>query len=572
MALRRQLPNLLSGLRLALVPALLALAWSGHPTAFLCLFALALSTDVLDGYLARRWHASSELGAKLDSWGDLATYAVFPLCAWWLFREKLMAQLGFVLAALGAFTAPTLVGLAKFRRLTSYHTRAARAVSIVMGAGLLLFLGFDAPWLFQAAVLLLLVEAIEEIAITAVLPQWRANVPSIFAALRSARGAGPALALALLGMPLVAGAGAGADLPDLLPDVSDVHMEFNTTAAAGDVAEGCASATRGLDLLKLSLITRNVGLGDMNVGPPNCPDCTKPQNANAVCGNPDFICSPAGGHNHPHYNNFLRYEVLDPNGVVAATGGKRSFCLEETDCPDNPLGFVDRHSCQNQGLNAGCYDIYQYTLGCQYVDVTMLLDGDYTLRVTVDPLDRFAEVSEANNVIDVPVTIRRVPPADVALEGGAVALKVEKVLRLRSRASEVADLAGSRADPTRFGAALYAVDLGGGSQIGFDLPASGWKRSGKADAPKGFRYKGDGSALDPCTSVKITRKGVKATCLLNGEHAHFDLPVLGDLRVRLEVGVAPRLMCATFGGKTKRNDAVALKRKGAAAAGCELVE
>jgi phosphatidylglycerophosphate synthase len=572
MDFRRQLPNLLSGLRLALVPALLALAWSDRPTAFLWLFAFSLSTDLLDGFLARRWQAGSELGAKLDSWGDLATYAVFPLCAWWLFREKVVAQLGFVLAAIFAFVAPTLVGLAKFRRITSYHTRAAKAVAIVMGAGLLLFLGFGSPWLFRAAVILLLVEAIEEIAITAVLPKWCANVPSIFSALRIARGAAPVLALALLGFPLGAAAGTGMDLPDLRPEVSDVHMEFNTTAAAGDIAEGCATNTKGIDLLKLSLITQNDGPADMNVGDPNCPDCKLPENANAVCGNTDFICSPAGGHNHPHYNNFLRYELLDPNGVVAATGGKRSFCLAETDCPGHPESLVNRHSCENQGLNAGCYDIYQYTLGCQYVDVTFVPDGAYTLRVTVDPLDRFAEVSEANNVIEEPVLIQRAPIEDVALEGGAVALKVEKVLKLRTKASEVTDLAGATTDPTLFGAALYVVDLGGGSQIGFDLPAGGWKRSGKATAPKGFRYKGDGSDLDPCRSVKVTRKGVKATCLLDGEHAHFELPALGDLRLRLELGVAPRLMCATFGGKTKRNDSVALKRKGAASASCELPE
>ena len=474
-----------------------------------------------------------------------------------------------MLAALFAFAVPTLVGLAKFRRVTSYHTRAAKAVAIVMGAGLLLFLGFDSPWLFQAAVILLLVEAIEEIAITAVLPQWRANVPSIFSALRIARGAAPALALVLLGLPLGAAAGVTAELPDLRPEVSDVHLETNTTAAAGDVAEGCASATKGLDLLKLSLTTQNDGPADMNVGDPMCPlPCS--EHPNETCGNPDFICSPAGGHNHPHYNNFLRYEVLDPNGVVAATGGKRSFCLEETACP----GQIPRsgHTCENQGLNAGCYDIYPFTLGCQYVDVTAVPDGEYTLRVTVDPLDRFAEVSEANNVIEQPVVIERAPLVDVALEGGAIALKVEKVLKLRTKASEVADLAGSSSDPTLFGAALYVADLGGGSQLGFDLPASGWKRSGKTTAPKGFRYKGDGSDLDPCTSVKVTRKGVKATCRLDGEHAHFDLPAMGELYVRLEMGAAPRRLCASFGGKDKRNDEAVLKRAGAPPASCDLVE
>src|SRR5574338_214904 len=155
MDLRRQLPNLLSSLRIALVPALLALAWNGGPVAFLWLFAFSLSTDLVDGYLARRWKVGSEMGAKLDSGGDLATYAVFPLCAWWLFREKVVAQLGFVVAGLVAFVAPTLIGLAKYRRLTSYHTWAAKLCAIVMGAGLLLFIGFDPPWLSQDAVVLL---------------------------------------------------------------------------------------------------------------------------------------------------------------------------------------------------------------------------------------------------------------------------------------------------------------------------------------------------------------------------------------------------------------------------------
>ena len=560
-------PNLLSSLRLLLVPALLALAWNEKPVAFLWLFAFSLSTDLVDGYLARRWKAGSEMGAKLDSWGDLATYAVFPLCAWWLFREKVVDQLGFVVAAVIAFVAPTLIGLAKYRRITSYHTWGAKLCAIVMGAGLLLFLGFDVPWLFRAAVILLLLSAIEEIAITAVLPQWRANVPSFFTALRIARGAAAALALLALGAPTSALAG-GALLPDLVPNVSDVRTDFDTTVAAGDVAEGCASATTGRDLVRLSLITQNDGPGDVTVGDPLCPDCTDPNNANQVCGNPDFICSPAGGHNHPHYNNFLRYEIVDPNDVVVAEGGKRSFCLAETACPGGSPGT---HSCENQGLDAGCYDIYPFYLGCQYVDVTLVPDGVYRLRVTVDPLDRFAEADETNNVLEQEVTIQRTPIPDVSLEGGALALVAEKVLKLKARASEVVDLSGGQNDPSESGAAMYVTDLVGGDQIGFALPAAGWKRSGKAENPKGFVYKSDGKDdLYPCTSVKITRKGVKAKCRLSGEHTHFELPAEGDVFVRIEVGATPRLMCGSWGGKTKRNDALVLKRANAAAATCNV--
>jgi len=554
---RRHLPNLLSGLRIALVPVLLWLAWTGHATLFLASFAFSLSTDLLDGYLARRMRSGSELGAKLDSWGDLATYAVFPLCAWWLFRERVVEQIAFVIAALIAFVAPTAIGLLKFHRITSYHTRLAKLVAIVMGAGLILYLGFDVPALFQGAVLLLLVEAIEEIAITAVLPEWRADVPSLFTALKLARAAKPAamLALALLGLP----GAASAQLPDLVPGVSDVRVELSASVAAGDVAEGCAGGTTGRDLVRLSLTTRNDGPGDVDVGDPMCPDCVS--HPNEVCGNPDFICSPAGGHNHPHYQDFLRYEIVDPNGVVAATGGKRSFCLSESMCLD---GSSFQHSCSNQGLDAGCWDVYQYSLGCQYVDVTELPDELYMLRVTVDPENKFAEVSEQNNVLEQPILLLRGPLTDVSLEKGSLLLKPEHVFRVRARAPETLQLFGSKSDPTRDGGTLYVLDTIGGDQIGFGLAASGWKRIGKATAPHAYRYRGKRREDGACSFVQVSRGSLQAHCSLRGDHTHFALPAEGNIFVQLLLGVADRRFCASFGGETLRNDEILVRRRDAA--------
>src|SRR5512139_3718733 len=279
MELARRLPNILSAFRLAMVPVLLTLAWRGHSTVFLFAFALSLSSDIADGWLARRTGASSELGAKLDSWGDLSNYLVLPLCAWWLWPELILAELPLVGIAAVAFVAPTLMGLLKFRRITSYHTRAAKLCAIVMGAGLLIYLSTGWVWLFRIAVVLLVVEAIEEIAITTLLPEWRANVPSFFAARRIAKGGGALLALVLA--PALA---AAQQLPDLVPDVADIHTEFGATVSNGDVVEGCASAASGLDLLRLSLITRNLGPGDIDLGDPGCPLCR--DNPNAICANP----------------------------------------------------------------------------------------------------------------------------------------------------------------------------------------------------------------------------------------------------------------------------------------------
>ena len=69
------IPNILSLLRLGLVPVLVGLALAGLGDVFLFILVISLMSDVLDGYLARKLNQTSELGAKLDSWGDVRTYA-----------------------------------------------------------------------------------------------------------------------------------------------------------------------------------------------------------------------------------------------------------------------------------------------------------------------------------------------------------------------------------------------------------------------------------------------------------------------------------------------------------------
>jgi CDP-diacylglycerol--glycerol-3-phosphate 3-phosphatidyltransferase len=187
MSWRRHLPNALSCLRLALVPVLLVLAWRGQQTAFLWCFGGALASDVVDGFVARRFGGESELGARLDSWGDLAIYAVLPLCAWWLWPDRVLAKLPLVAIGLICFAAPTAIGLVKFGRITSYHTYFAKLMANLLGLALILYLGFGVGWLFDLGVILLVFESIEEIAITAVLPEPRSNVHSIVHALRIAR-------------------------------------------------------------------------------------------------------------------------------------------------------------------------------------------------------------------------------------------------------------------------------------------------------------------------------------------------------------------------------------------------
>lgn len=64
------LPNVLTLLRILAVPVFAIAVWYGHNVEACVIFALAGLTDLLDGYIARRFNQKSELGAVLDPAAD----------------------------------------------------------------------------------------------------------------------------------------------------------------------------------------------------------------------------------------------------------------------------------------------------------------------------------------------------------------------------------------------------------------------------------------------------------------------------------------------------------------------
>ena len=186
--------------------------------------------------------------------------------------------------------------------------------------------------------------------------------------------------------------------PDLTPEIYGVSLEANQTIGSGDVAEGCAGATDDRTLLRFGMRVHNVGDAPEVIGDPGCPDCKLFPGAS--CANPDFVCSPANGHMHPHFEGFSRYELFDMHGNSVAIGAKRGFCIRD----DGPEPGCATYDCNNQGISVGCFDDYGPTLGCQYIDVTDvpgIMTRAFRLRVTVDPLQLLVDGDRANDVTEV---------------------------------------------------------------------------------------------------------------------------------------------------------------------------
>lgn len=185
------LPNLISLARLLSAPVALWVALDGHGLAYKWLFAAAVASDCVDGLLARLLHAQTVLGARLDAAADAATYLVLFFAVLSLWPEFVLAHSVLLAAALTLYGLNHLWSLLRFRRLPAYHTWAGKTSAVLMAAGMLLWFVSGIGALFTAALVVSIVSVLEQLAITALLTHWHADLPTLVHALRLRRAPGP---------------------------------------------------------------------------------------------------------------------------------------------------------------------------------------------------------------------------------------------------------------------------------------------------------------------------------------------------------------------------------------------
>jgi hypothetical protein len=152
-------------------------------------------------------------------------------------------------------------------------------------------------------------------------------------------------------------------------------------------------------LLRFSTFIVNYGELDAVVGSPANP--IPPLVAS------DFEYSPC--HGHYHFQGWGDYSLEDAAGRVVAFGHKQAFCLRDSLVyyGSDPGGGYD---CDYQGLSSGWADAYPAGLDGQWIDITGLPAGSYTLVVSVNPERKIAEANDAfPNTVRVPVVIPAAP-------------------------------------------------------------------------------------------------------------------------------------------------------------------
>ena len=160
------IPNLLSLLRIALVPVLALAAAFNQADLFLLLLAISLLSDLLDGYFARKLHQVTELGARLDSWADMATYAMMIIGLYLIWPSVFDQQFFFLMAATLSYILPVIIALFRFGSFPSYHTWGAKLAALLIAPAFYLLILNDQQLFFRLVIVFHVVVALEEIAIT----------------------------------------------------------------------------------------------------------------------------------------------------------------------------------------------------------------------------------------------------------------------------------------------------------------------------------------------------------------------------------------------------------------------
>jgi hypothetical protein len=193
----------------------------------------------------------------------------------------------------------------------------------------------------------------------------------------------------------------------LLPDLGMLKLRnFNIEVAGGQ--------TR----LRFTTIIANIGAGpfqvrghDRNANDELFVDQAV-QNSDGTWSShsvPEYMMYFAGdGHSHWHLRDLEGYVLKNQAGGISAVGEKHGFCFFDNfewklTLPGAPSSGV-YHGCGNfsdpevtTGLSIGWGDRYVQKLPDQYINITGLPSGQYTVTATADVLGGFDERCEGNN-------------------------------------------------------------------------------------------------------------------------------------------------------------------------------
>lgn len=184
------IPNVITSYRLFIDPVILYFIISGKEKLFAIFLVINLLTDVLDGYIARKYHMETEIGAKLDGFADNFTYVLAFIGLFVFKMDELRPHLVSFIIFIIMLVSTVIVSLLKFRKFPSYHLFTTKTSGYIQAFFFIsLFLvGFIAP-LYYFMIAWGIMGAIECIAINLIIPEMRSDIMGLYWVLKERKAA-----------------------------------------------------------------------------------------------------------------------------------------------------------------------------------------------------------------------------------------------------------------------------------------------------------------------------------------------------------------------------------------------
>jgi len=182
--------NSITAYRLIMAPVLIILAICDQFEWFKWLLPISFFTDLIDGTLARFFKVTSVFGTKLDSVADDLTI-VAGIVGLFVFKpDFIKEEIYLVSAILILYVVQNIAAIIRYRKMSSFHTYAAKFAALVQGIFLILTFFLPEPlyFLFYTVVIVSALDLIEETVLVFLLPKWKANVKGLYWVLKHKSG------------------------------------------------------------------------------------------------------------------------------------------------------------------------------------------------------------------------------------------------------------------------------------------------------------------------------------------------------------------------------------------------
>lgn len=165
------------------------------------------------------------------------------------------------------------------------------------------------------------------------------------------------------------------------------------------LSEGALLGSGMRDVLKFGIQIWNYGDEDYHIG--------------SVGDSPYLVYDPC--HGHYHYVDYGEYLLYDSLGNEIPAGHKNGYAVMDL------CGIGGGYGGGDMGISAGCYDAYSKGTGGQWVDITDVPDGTYTLVARVNwenhpDIDGRVETNLANNWLSTCLKITHSLAGDLVAE------------------------------------------------------------------------------------------------------------------------------------------------------------